>query len=928
MVTSMWTFNLLAAPLPTAPSHPFETENWNLAWQAFIGAGAINDAYVLAQSAVKARPDSRLWLTRLTQAARWSNHPQAALNALFRLAIHLHEQRYLQPALDLAIGLGDNAQSAVLLRKIIRLGRATPAQQHLLIGLYLNLGDPDRALTELQREFTHHPNRELLWRQAVIYRLIGEPQRELAVLQHYRKRFGPEPRVMLAIATSNYLQGRLQAALAALLTAESRARPGDTAYWRTLSGLAWQLGRYPLSAQAATVLFDTGKANRTIYQRLAYIEQYRHPKRAFAIAARGWQQTHDPTLFLSLLGIASAQHPVQPWLHRAFSLLNATQAKVFANEPLYWTSLATLHGDEGHPRQALAAYHQALRLSPNDNALLAGYLWLLLDTGNLAPVQAELGRITHRARNAVLLWAPLAAVYARLDQPQHALPWLQKQWLGHKNNPLWLINYADTLNQADQVDFAWRLRRRAYALLARQITKAANPKTTLLRRRELTRLATTLTPGDPARQHIKQLSRHPNSLQARVVVLSWMLDRRAYPLARWWRLRAFLRHPPPAWAQLSQAMAEDDGPTIARLLKRQRKRLPRRDRVDAAQRLGWNPLALSLAWQGLAGEPDDERLQRQFRELAVPRADSLGVTPEVIDVGGLSSIGANLDAHHWISPRDRLDLRLDTFRQRSTDATQLGTPPALRRLLQLNWQHRIIRGHLEFRLGAGRNLASWILLGLDWQQRWNRRFTTTLNATYGARPTDTVALELAGREDRVRAETSYQFTPRNNLLLQVVAGRLRAQGGGALGNVQRFLLAASHKFWLAQPDFSLRVSLSGAHYTHATVFPRQLAPLMPAGQTPAVSFFIPASFVQSCIGGHFNLQYETGYSGHWYPYASSNLCFNSVSGIGYDLSAGVGLPVLGPDHLSLSINLDDNVGTQAGRSTRVVLRYRYYFAPH
>lgn len=119
--------------------------------------------------------------------------------------------------------------------------------------------------------------------------------------------------------------------------------------------------------------------------------------------------------------------------------------------------------------------------------------------------------------------------------------------------------------------------------------------------------------------------------------------------------------------------------------------------------------------------------------------------------------------------------------------------------------------------------------------------------------------------------------------------------------------------------------MGGAHYSRTSTLPIQLDALVPFGQAPAVSFFVPESFVQACAGGNFNMQYEADYTGRLRPYASANLCANSVSGIGYDLTAGVAVPVLGPDHLSLSLHLDDNVGTRTGRSTEVILRYRYYF---
>ncbi len=916
-----------AAPPPERPTRSFRTRDWDLAWQAFVGAGEVNDAYALSQRAVQARPHSRLWLARLAQAARWSNHPQAALAALCSLALDLHQTHYLQPALDLAIGLGKEHRAIILLRELIDLHRATAAQRQMLSSLYLDVGEPERAIRELQREFARHRVPALLWEQAVIYHTLGDPERELATLQRYRKIFGSGPKVMLAIATREYLQNRLPSALHALLAAEHRARPSDRTYWQTLSALAWELGHYRVAARAANVLIGTGHADSTAFLRAVYATQYRHPRRAFAIAERGWKQTHERALFLSLLGIASSLHPPTPWLARAFALLGPGQAAALADAPFYWTSLAQLRSGEGRDRAALAAYRHALRESPGDNSLLADYLWLLIDQRDLRSLAPMLHRLARRAGKAPVLWPPLAAAYTAVHRPERALPWLQVQWAARKNDPLWLIGYADTLQQADRSEAAWRLRRRAYDLLMRRITPP--PDAAQLERRDiaLTRLAVTLFPGDPARRLIEGLARHPGQRQARLAVLSGMQVEQDYALARWWRQRAFLHRAPPPWAQLAQAMAQNDGAAIASLLERQRSRLPSRDQVAAATALGWNALGVSLTYRGLERDPGDASLHREFEELALPRADSLGAAAVATETSGLLDEGVKLQASHWLSRRNGLDIRIGTIQQRTVDTAQLRSPPSLSSSAVLTWRHVTAFGRLTFNLGAGRDLATWLREGVLWHKRLSDGLRTSLGAVAGAQPLDTAALSVAGLEDRLQAAVSKQMTPRVGLQLQLQAGRLRAQGGGALGSVQRFSLAANYQLWFSPPDFALDASVSGAHYSRAVHLPAQLQSLVPRQETPSVDFFVPASFVQACGGGHFNMRYATIFTSQVRPFASADLCANTVSGQGYDLTAGIAMPVFGADHLSLSLNLENNVGTHSGRTAGVMLRYRHYFTP-
>lgn len=912
------------APLP---SRAFQSENWELAWQTFTQSGAVNDAYSLALAAVKARPRSSLWWARLAQAAMWSGHPQAALDAQTRLALQFGEKKYLESALKLSLQLENDPQSLKLLRAAIRAGVATPEQRHMLVSLYMATGQPNQAIESLRREFRHEPDPGLLWQQASILRQMGEPQQELEALREYRKRFGPSPQVMLAVATGEYLQGRPQAALDALLQAKSRARPEQTEYWDTLSGLAWMLGRYPLAASSAEILLDQGKADAAIYLRIVYVEQYTHPPKAFDIALRGWKQTHNPALFQSMLSIASGQQPPTPWLKRAFDALTPGQARQFDDQSIYWTSLATLRAAQGRFDEALSAYRHALRLAPLDNDILAGYLWLHLDHGQATDLEPSLGRLARRASTAPALWSPLAALYAALDQPQRALPWLQAEGPRHRDDPLWLINYADVLAQADRNDAAWQARRRALDLIGSDAGeshagKGQEPASLRIAR---ARLVTTLRPGDPARQTLRKLAVGDPSRSARVAVLGGLLDAGDRSLAQWWQWHAFAHDAPPDWAVLSQALADNDGSTLARLLREKSGNLPRRDRVDAASRLGWDAQALSLAWQGMAGEPDDAQLQRQFRELGLPRAGSIGLSTGLVDGSGLRSLPNKLSVRDWATPRDRLDLEAEFAPQRSIDLVQIGPPPANRKSLVLGWRRLITRGQLDFTLGSGHDIAPWTRLGASWKQNWTNQLDSTLGVVRGAQATDTAPLSVGGLLDRIEAGAGLALTPRDKANLQVSIGQLRAQGGGALGSMQKADLNLEHKLWFAPPDFTLEGSLSAARYQHASRLPAQLASLVPANQTPAVGYFVPVSYTQACVGGSFNMQYQSGYAAQWRPFARAYGCENSAYGLGYELQAGIALPVAGPDHLSLGFSMGRSVGPRSGSNASIMLDYRYYF---
>jgi hypothetical protein len=83
--------------------------------------------------------------------------------------------------------------------------------------------------------------------------------------------------------------------------------------------------------------------------------------------------------------------------------------------------------------------------------------------------------------------------------------------------------------------------------------------------------------------------------------------------------------------------------------------------------------------------------------------------------------------------------------------------------------------------------------------------------------------------------------------------------------------------------------------------PGALLPLLPAGQLGGTSLLVPRSYAQVCAGVAFNENYRDDWSGQWRLFGNLSACQNSVSGTGTTVDAGLGAPLLGPDHFSIQL---------------------------
>lgn len=912
------------APATSGTTRPgFNRADYDLAWQAFLGAGKLDDAIALAQKALQLQPDSVLWHRRLASAAEQDG--QAALAAIHYgwLATHGHQREFLEHAIALASATQQGDLAIRLMQARAASEPFNPAHWDQLIASMLNIGRFDGALADLRQADSRQPRPYFLRQQADILAVAGRPEAREAVLRRLIARYGADPEPSLQLAAAEYLQGHLQQALATLGQAQGRATPADTVYWQTLGSLAWMLQDFRRAGDASQILVRAGTAASADYLRLYRIHEAREPAVAYAYALIGWRQTRTQPLFFA--AAAAATELNQPaLLQTLFDSLRPPDRHALEAQARYWVQWAQLAQFHDQTQLAVTRYVQALRRAPDDSSVFAGLLWLLVDQQKLDLLQAVVARRGSAPADDPAVREALTAALALLDQPTRALAEMQPGLATHRADPAWIMQYADLLDQGDQAELAQAMRRAAVAPLQR-----LQPTGPALKQQRDQRLAllSQLAPGDPIRQAIAARLRQPLDSASREQILGWTIALNSPQATALWLSRQYRHTPVPPWARLSQSLSTDNDTASMQLLRTKADRLPRRDRVTAAQKLGWNSQAASLAYLGLQGQPQDRRLSMQWQNLALPSSDMLGTSLNAKHGGGLSSFDSGLSARHWLTPALSLEIDLHRLRQLGDDASQLGQIPGHGQSASASLVGHFPRSEVGLLLGGGRNLASYARWGAYYRYRLTNALGLGAYADVGAPADDTVPLSIAGLSDRLKGSAEYQWTAWDSVSATATLARLRAQGGGQLGKRQSLDIEYRHKLWLAPPDFTIIASATDARYQHAAALPGALRPLLPAGQPDGTSLLVPRSYAQVCAGVAFNENHRDDWSNQLRPFASVSACQNSVSGSGTALDAGLGTPLLGPDHFSVQLGYSTNTGATGSRNLILLFNYRYYFTP-
>lgn len=917
----------LAAPAPAAAG----TSDYDLAWKAFLAAGKLDDAVALARRAVREHPQSILWHRRLASAAEQNSDGPLAARSYAWLASSGRQYDLLAHAIQLAEGTQQD--DAVIHLMQVRALHEPYRREHWLqlVDAMLNAGRFQPLLDLLRRADHAHPRRFYLEQQARVYAVIGKPHAQKQVLQRLIARYGAAPAANLQVATTEFIDNHLHQALATLKQAQALVAPTDNVYWQTLGSLAWMLQDIPASSRAGRELVRSGKATMSDYDRLFQTHIAKRPGVAYAYALVGWTRLRAPVLFFDAL-TAVDQMDAQALRRAVFASVRAADLNLLGEHPSFWSEWAQEAALHGHEAQARARYLRALQLAPDDVNAEAGYLWLLIDSNDIESLATVVDRLGREQPRSERVREALAAAQAMLGRPTRALALMRPAYHRHRHDAAWLVQYASLLEQVGRGDTARAVRMQAVRALSMPATTPPSTPTEaatqrLLRQQTAQELAAQLTPGDPARRATARLLTQASRQRVRNQVLSWSTSLDNPEASRLWLHLAYRHAPPPLWAQLGQALADRNDSAAARLLRRQRARLPHHDRVDAATRLGWRPLATTLAFNALDGEPGDIDLAHTYRDLALQGSDHVGAGSDWQRTSGVTRYDHHVDARLWLNHSLALDADLHAMHDYRYDVAQIGPVPSQARHGTVTLTQYLPRGERGVSIGGGRDLAGYQRLGAFYDYRLTHYLNLGARIDYGAPLDDTTPLAVAGLADSVAASADYRFSAWDTVSARLNVARLRAQGGGQLGRRQRLELEYRHRIWLAPPSITLIASAADARYQQAADLPAQLRRLLPSGEPPSTSFLVPQSYAQACAGIGYNAEAEQDWQPRLRLFGVASVCRNSVAGRGASVSAGLVTPVVGNDRLVFGFGYGNNTGASASRTLTATISYRYDFTP-
>lgn len=920
---------------------PYNEKSYQLAYDVFVGNGKLADAMRVAEAAVRQVPKQTIWHKRLAQTAGWNNKPEIALREWKWILHHGGGQDALRAVLQLAPGQDDYDALLDAWQRVAATQKLDVAQWNNLSSLFEQTGQQEAGIKFFERRYAVDHLTLQLEIAARLAERSGDDARATDLYLRLLKNHGFNSGWLIKIANLYLNKGEYRKAYDLLQKNSANIDAKDAVYWKAMADLAWQLQLDSDARKDYRHLAESGNLAREDFSRLIYLLDDTQQQEKAALAEMAYNRFADLDMLLRALDIYATTGDLQAQ-KRLFASVAGNPKVHVSDSARFFMLRAQYFQASGEFNEAREDFRHAAAIAPDDANTGNALLWFMIDARDLPALREMIARIVARGdQQDPAYWGVLAAAYQALDQPSRAVAYYGRQLKHGGQDFLWLVNYADALEQDQQAGMAARVRRHAWLQLQKRLAGKPVKPPFSADMQAAARLALLNAPGDPSLNLVRLVLRQDRLLNSAAVTnrkaddmeLGWATamnkrdaaaDRMVDELALGWAMsteqsanaKAWLwqRYGQslnrPLWADTSVALAENDTTRLDKLLAEQGDGMSMLVRHDVALAVGQDRYAQSIVFDDLTQNPYDEEAQSRLTEDALAYA---GYVEFGLQHQQIASLYRNIQSTRLEMPltqQVRFGIELWNTRQGNDVLPDFGPVPPTEKIAGIFLRNHGSLGDTGISVQRRNELANTTEVRIDHAMNVLPRIELELGAEFNADAPESTDLLVFGMRSQLRTAVTYTFNKRDYVNVEPGWVRYYTQTGQYLGNGDHISWELGHQFRTEYPDW--KVWLTGTHVRFNSAANTTLP--LPDNQ----------NVYGLCTG--FGQTYQLAYTQAWRPFTYYCATDNNLSGQGYNAQFGLAGSVAGHDRLGLSVSLErGGVNLVDGLSRELKLSYRYFY---
>ena len=905
----------------------YEDQTFELAYKTFIYNNNATDAFYLALIAINKKPNAIIWRERLAQTAIWSGHVDVALEQMIYLIIKKKQDQYLPQAIKIAT---DTNRLDVLIPLFEYQNKREPSNitiiSHLALA-YDQIGEPNRAINFLQKNYQMYPHANLLQQIAHIYEELGDDQEQLRLITQISNQYGLSLPNVLDAAEIEYSHTKLQAAMNWLKRLKAPKLIADPKYIDTKAKLAWIIGDDKSGHEAYLHLYKTHTIDSEGIERLLLLQPKDQMRQTLEIAVTAWKKFQNVQAFLIATDIAIQLRNWSVLYNLYSSPINKIARQQLDKNSQFWYAQSLLlqkAGEYGASRELML---NAASTHPNNNDIRLSALNFIVDQVSLFFPEHDpklLMNLLIYWQDKVQLSDEWEDIYVRalvlLNQPILALRIVQLDT--HRSHTIaWYNSYAQLLETFDYNKSArfiyvanWRTANQHlsdYDKDDHDFWSTYN---------ELAVIFAPVSISYPLSSYLAAAQLSPDAADP---LTAWAIEHNNYELAAY-MAAYFYPDAPPASTALRLAVMRNDRSTILILLTNMPEILPRKESVDAAQQINAIPLSQQIAHDAMVDLPNSENY-KLMQDAFLQSASYIKANAEYEQFGPLQGPRGRFGLNYFYSNTWRYNLYGSIWEPWSNNTGDIATYPYIEKILGLMIVYQQNGSHLNLDIAEHHFLYYFYSAELSGDQRLTSKLSVSGKLGYNQRSTLDTFMLVAGVQDELIGNLNYDWTARDTVVGSIELDSYRLQDRTTLGRGTLFSGEYNHKIWLDYPDYTLQLngSINRFSHTHSLIQGRALI-IIPNDVQVSAENFLTQNYWQVGFNFIFGDELREGYTHAWRPYANLGVLYASTSGYGTDVDAGIAGSVIGRDKLSIYYTRSSSTQGQSQVNFMIGLQYLMY----
>ncbi len=901
--------------------------------QALLGAGDLQNAYLVAKRGVELYPkDPYMWKI-LGQIALWIGDTQQAVEAYTKLYELTPTKEIRRELFNMALSANRFDLAASLIESDVRMEEFKDLETILYV--YIQAGRVEDLFYMLEDLYKKKGDSKILYNMAYIlysYRkpikrlktveLVAEDGRRYTTTEEITvdpleeaERYARElvqkepdklPYVML-YASILYSKKKFPESLKVMRDfinySEGMKESQELIdYLETLSDVAWALKDMETSLYATNRLYSMGKARLSDYIRL--YTYYFHTEK-YGIAAAYALEGYNKFKYLFLLeGYIESLYRNGDY-QKILSFMEGVGEESLTTLALSRYIGALLRVDE--PERAAARTIELLNKNFSQE-LLSGAIYSAVENHNQRLALELLEKFKPYEKDMPLEFALL---YIFLQDGQRALSLLEL--LKDSPNPSIRLLYADALNLYGRELYSQRIRWQIYRDLEGKV-RSGNYSY-----EELFAFLAVAMHFMHSRAYIELLEEHKRALDPaayRDIYLSYTLHIENRPTAEFLMRR--YRHILKPWMKLNVALWSDDRYWIDSLLDRFLPSLSIRDRVEGLRRTGQIERAMEYGYVGLESNREDYLLYKQHRDLVVQYRPKLNIESFYAERSKVKEIGKSIYLSRSLGDGIQLFFRYEA--STVVDKAGLLSYSPDRHNFFTGLQKHTNRGKLSMGVGYHKNIEENLYYSFEYMRYLTHKTSLGLNLKLRAPADETLYLHYGGMKDNLGLSFTHNFNSRTLYYASVNGNIYYSAEGKKVGEGVNFYHELYHKLRIGYPDYTLRI-----YSSHSSYWERKQKGKMANLAAVGLPDVIPPSSNQIGFGFSFGFDNLNSYTRVWRPFASLDMGYDEKSGLGLGVNVGVGGALFGKDNLSVRAFYSSLLRKVFDRYSGVYLTYTRFF---